>query len=76
MLKLEVIPNTNNKQKILLTNKGLNLARNTVLKLREAESRAVENMGKEKMLKFMELYGEFYNELKKEFKKEGISNAK
>ena len=76
LLKLEVIPNTKNEKKILLTNKGLNLAQNTVLKLRNAESRAVENMGKEKMLKFMELYGEFYFELQKEFKKEGIVNAK
>lgn len=76
LLNLEVIPNTKNKKKLVLTDRGLKLAQNTVLKLREAECRAIENMGKEKMLKFMELYGEFYNELQKEFKKEGIVNAK
>lgn len=76
LLKLEVIPNTKNKKKLLLTNKGLKLAKNTVLNMRNAECRTVENMGKEKMLKFMELYGEFYSELQKEFKKEGIINAK
>ena len=76
ILKLEVIPNTKNKKKLVLTDIGFKLAQNTVLKLRDAECRAVENMGKEKMLKFMELYGEFYNELQKEFKKEGIVNAK
>ena len=76
LLNLEVIPNTKNKKKLFLTDRGLKLAQNTVLKLREAECRAVENMGKEKMLKFMELYGEFYSELQMEFKKEGIVNAK
>lgn len=80
LLNLEVIPNTKNKKKLFLTDKGFMLAQNTVLKLREAECHAVENMGKEKMLKFMELYGEFYNELQKEFNNfgisEGIVNAK
>ena len=73
ILKLEVIPNTKNKKKLVLTDIGLKLARNTVLKLREAECSAVENMGKEKMLKFVELYGEFYSKLQKEFNNFGIS---
>ena len=67
LLNLVVIPNTKNKKKLLLTDSGLKLAQSTVLKLRNAECRAVENMGKEKMLKFIGLYGEFYSELQKEF---------
>ena len=75
-VQLETIPNTKNKKRILLTGIGSDFAKNTVCKLRKAECRAVKNMGKEKMSKFIELYRELHDELQKEFMNEGIINAK
>ncbi len=72
LVELSMIPSTRNKKKITLTTEGAEIARNTVGKMYQAECRAVEQMGAERMKQFMELYRDFYDHLYTEFAKEGI----
>lgn len=72
LVELSMIPGTRNKKKITLTTEGAEIARNTVGKMYQAECRAVEQMGAERMKQFMELYRDFYDHLYTEFVKEGI----
>ena len=72
LVELSMIPGTRNKKKIALTAAGAELTKNTVGKMYQAECRAVEQMGAERMEQFMELYRDFYEHLHTEFAKEGI----
>ena len=72
LVELAMIPGTRNRKKITLTDEGRKLAESTVLKMRQAECRAVESMGKDKMAQYIELYHEFFDSLQHEFQKEGL----
>jgi len=72
LVELSMIPGTRNKKKITLTPAGAKVAGNTVGRMYQAECRAVEQMGAERMEQFMELYRDFYEHLRTEFAKEGI----
>lgn len=75
IVTLAMIPGTRNRKKITLTAEGRKLAESTVWRMRCAECRAVESMGKEKMAQYIELYHDFFNRLQLEFEKEGIFSA-
>ena len=75
LVELAMIPGTRNRKKITLTDEGRKLAESTVLKMRQAECRAVESMGKDKMAQFTSLYHDFFNRLQIEFEKEGLIDA-
>lgn len=75
LVELAMIPGTRNRKKITLTAEGRMLAESTVWRMRCAECRAVESMGKERMEQFIELYRDFFNSLRREFEKEGLVNA-
>ena len=72
LVTLEPIPNTKNRKRILLTDKGQELAKETVVKLTNAELWAVAAMGEEKMKQFVTLYCEFFDDLKSGFEQEGL----
>ena len=74
-VELSMIPGTRNRKKITLTDEGKKLSESTVLKMRQAECRAVERMGKDKMAQFTSLYHDFFNRLQIEFEKEGLIDA-
>ena len=63
------------KKKIVLTEKGRAFAEETVRHIINAECRAVERMGEEKLSRYIELYGEFYECMRSEFQNEGIMDA-
>ena len=71
---LERIPGTKRK-KLLLTEAGRALTDDTVRRVLAAECRAVERLGEEKIAKYIELYGEFYECMRQEFQNEGITDA-
>ena len=75
LVELAMIPGTRNRKKITLTADGRKLAESTVWKMRCAECRAVESMGKVKMADFIKLYHDFYSCLQREFEKEGLADA-
>ena len=60
------------KKKMILTKEGKDFADNTVKHILDAEKRAVKRMGTEKIKKYIELYNEFYDCMKKEFCEEDI----
>ena len=72
IVELSMIPGTRNKKKVMLTAVGTEIANDTVGRMYQAECRAVEEMGAERMEQFMELYRDFYEHLHTEFVKEGI----
>ena len=74
-VELQIIPGTRNRKTILLTDMGRKLAEDTIKRMFEAELRAVENMGKQKMEQFSKLYSEFFASLQREFEKEGLIDA-
>ena len=74
LLELSSIPGTRNKKKLALTEAGKNLADNTVVRMRKAECSAVEEMGKDRMGLFAELYREFFDYLNTAFQKEGLAH--
>ena len=53
LVELAMIPGTRNRKKITLTADGRELAESTVWKMRYAECRAVESMGKDKMAQYI-----------------------
>lgn len=63
------------RKKLLLTENGKELAEKTVRHILNAEQRAVERMGKEKIEQYISLYREFYEYMKQEFQSEGIIDA-
>ena len=69
---LQIVPGTRNRKTILLTETGRKLAEDTVKRVYEAELRAVETMGEQKMNRLYELYTEFFASLQSEFEKEGL----
>ena len=71
-VELQIVPGTRNRKTILLTDTGRKLAEDTVNRMYEAELRAVENMGEQKMELFSKLYSEFFASLQSEFTKEGL----
>ena len=71
-LELSIIPGTRNRKTILLTDAGKELANNTVVRLLNAELRAVETMGDDRMEQFVTLYMELSNAMRKEFAREGL----
>lgn len=72
LVELCMIPGTRNRKKVMLTETGKALAENTVHRLFQAECRAVEQMGAERMTTFMELYRDFFTCLQQEFQKDGL----
>ncbi|SEH71534.1 DNA-binding transcriptional regulator, MarR family [Ruminococcus flavefaciens] len=71
---LEMIPNTKNRKRILLTDEGRAFAERTVLRMIHAEERAVSEMSDIK--RFVTLYEEFFKHLHNEFEREGLCDAK
>lgn len=71
---LEMIPNTKNRKRILLTDEGRAFAERTVLRMIQAEERAVSEMSDIK--RFVTLYEEFFKHLHNEFEWEGLCDAK
>ena len=67
---LEMIPNTKNRKRILLTDEGRDFAEKTVLRMIQAEERAVSKMSD--IERFVSLYAEFFEHLHDEFKKEEL----
>ncbi|MBQ7496709.1 MAG: hypothetical protein IJU00_02560 [Selenomonas sp.] len=63
------------KKRLILTAKGRAFAEGTVRHIINAECRAVERMGKVKLSRYIELYGEFYECMRSEFQNEGIMDA-
>lgn len=74
LVKLEKIDGSKRK-KILLTEKGRKFTEKTVRHILNAECRAVEKMGFEKISHYIELYREFYECMRDEFQDEGIIDA-
>ena len=72
IVELTMIPGTRNRKKITLTEEGKELAEHTVDRLFQAECRAVEQMGAERMTAYMELYHDFFTCLQQEFQKDGL----
>ena len=72
LVELSMIPGTRNRKKITLTAEGKRLAKDTVDRMFQAECRAVEQMGTERMDAFMELYHDFFACLQQEFQKDGL----
>lgn len=71
---LEMIPNTKNRKRILLTDSGKAFAEKTVLRMIKAEERAVSEMSD--IERFVSLYAEFFEHLHNEFEREGLCDAK
>jgi DNA-binding MarR family transcriptional regulator len=71
---LEMIPNTKNRKRILLTDSGKAFAEKTVLRMIQAEKRAVSEMSD--IERFVSLYAEFFEHLHDEFEREGLCDAK
>ena len=71
---LEMIPNTKNRKRILLTDEGRAIAERTVLRMIQAEERAVSKMSD--IERFVSLYTEFFEHLHDEFGREGLCDAK
>lgn len=72
LVELEMIPGTRNKKKIILTEKGMNAIDRSVRRMRDAEEKAVKEMGDRKMQKYTKLYDEFYTAMERNFKNDGI----
>lgn len=62
-------------KKITLTEEGRRYAEGTVQKMLDAECRAVERMGKEKIRDYIRLYSEFYDHMSCAFREAGIIDA-
>ena len=75
LVELTIIPGTRNKKKITLTKAGQEFAENTVVRMFQAECRAVEQMGAERMAAFMELYHDFFTCLQQEFQRSGLTDG-
>lgn len=75
LIELSMIQGTRNRKRITLTDDGKELADATVVKMWQAECRAVESLGKDKMAQYIELYHDFFNRLQSEFEKEGLIDA-
>lgn len=67
---LEMIPNTKNRKRILLTDEGRDFTEKTVLRMIQAEERAVSKMSD--IERFVSLYTEFFEHLREEFEREGL----
>ncbi len=74
LLTLEAIPGTRNRKKLILTQAGRELSDRTVGKMYQAECRAVERIGQERIEQYIVLYQDFFAALKNEFQKEGLTN--
>ena len=72
LIELTMIPGTRNRKKLTLTEAGNEMANKTVSKMYQAECRAVEQMGAERMKQYIELYRDFFICLQEEFKKDGL----
>ena len=73
-VKLEKIVGSK-KKRITLTAEGKKFTEETVRHILDAECRAVERMGSDKISRYIKLYGEFYECMKEEFREEGIIDA-
>lgn len=74
LIELEKIAGTR-KKRMKLTPAGKKTAEATVGRMLQAECRAVEKMGAEKIAAYISLYSEFYECMRQEFQKEGIIDA-
>ena len=72
LVELTMISGTRNRKKITLTEVGKVLTENTVDRMFQAECRAVEQMGTERMTTYMKLYRDFFTCLQQEFQKGGL----
>ena len=70
-----MIQGTRNKKSVTLTKAGRDLADQTVGKMYQAECRAVERMGDERMTQFYKLYQAFYGCLQTAFREEGLTDG-
>ncbi len=68
-VELEVIPGTRNKKKILLTEKGWELAACTADRLREAEIRAYGRLSAEELQSFLDMTRRLTTALREEIEK-------
>ena len=75
LIELSMIPGTRNRKRITLTDNGKELADATVVKMWQAECRAVESMGKDRLKQYIDLYQDFFSCLQSEFEKEGLIDA-
>lgn len=74
LIELEKIAGTR-KKRMKLTPAGKKTAEATVGRMLQAECRAVEKMGAEKIAAYISLYSELYECMRQEFQKEGIIDA-
>ena len=76
LLSLTVIPHTKNRKRVEFTKKGQAFADQTVVTLKQAESLALSQMGKEKMNQYVTFQGEYLAEMTKVFQKQGLLEEK
>ncbi len=75
LVELEPLSGTRNRKRLRLTEAGVELANQTVARLRAAEERAVQVLGDEKAQLYVELHDEFLAALSGELAREGIRDA-
>lgn len=71
-LHLEMIPGTKNLKKISYTEKGTDLAEQTVRKVIKAEMKAVQSIGIMNVELYLAMHEDYIRELKDAFKQEGV----
>ena len=75
LVELEPLPDARNRKSLRLTEAGVELAEQTVARLRAAEEGAVRVLGNKKARLYVELHNEFLTALNGELSKEGIRDA-
>ena len=73
LIRLEVIPGTKNRKRILLTEAGKAFTENTVSKVLSAEINSVKKFGIDKMQEYLALQEEYLEILREQFGKEGLT---
>lgn len=68
-VSLEVIPKTRNQKRVLLTEKGVELANSVVKPLTEAEKRAYFNLTSQELKTYLELTARLTSSLREEIEK-------
>lgn len=66
---LEMIPGTRNQKKVILTDKGKELAQNTTALLRQAETKAYAKFSEEELEAYLEMTTRLTASLREEFEK-------
>ena len=71
-IELEMIPGTRNRKKIILTKFGRDFTEKTVVKMITAETKAISDMGENKMKQYIRFHDEYFALLKERFEQEGL----